>query len=372
MPVAFNGTLRANEIFGALYNMIISQQVFTDNIKGTSSKLVEHFRTDGTLYGDTKLYYATDILTSHPWKNDAEAENLLALDRPAAPKIQKITLSNFRQIRLTTDNYLSKRAWSTEGAFSQFNSAMLGWINETKRVYDSRLFNTYVGTTISEVGKQNQEVGINAGTEGLTGEAKARVEAQLIAQKIADILAEVSDPNRDYNDYGFMRSLDESDLMIVWNTKWINKITKLDLPTIFHKDGLISKFGEYKLLPQYFGVPVVAGKDITTAATDKYRSLTQQTVSLPDGGTKELFPGDLIPVGIKIADATKVLIPSYLEKDDIICKIIHKNSIPFMSAFQTATDFFNPRSLTENHYLTWGYSDLDYLANYPFITVNAD
>ena len=39
-----------------------------------------------------------------------------------------------------------------------------------------------------------------------------------------------------------------------------------------------------------------------------------------------------------------------------------------MSAFETGTSFFNPRNLSENHYLTWGYSDLDYLANYPFIT----
>ena len=34
---AFNGTLNSNEIFAGLYNMIISQQVFADNIKGTKS-----------------------------------------------------------------------------------------------------------------------------------------------------------------------------------------------------------------------------------------------------------------------------------------------------------------------------------------------
>lgn len=89
MPVTFNGTLRSNEIFGAMYNMIISQQVFADNIKGTFSQLVDHFRVDGTLYGDTKLYYASDVLKSYAWGNDAEAENLLALNRPSAPACQK-------------------------------------------------------------------------------------------------------------------------------------------------------------------------------------------------------------------------------------------------------------------------------------------
>lgn len=102
----FNGQLRSNEIFSALYNMIISQQVFADNIKGTKATLVDKAREDGSLYGDTKLYYATDVLKSAPWGKDAEATNLLALHRPAAPECQAIHLDQFRQISLTVDNYL--------------------------------------------------------------------------------------------------------------------------------------------------------------------------------------------------------------------------------------------------------------------------
>ena len=45
----FTGTLNSNEIFSAIYNMIISQQVFSDNIKGTASSLVDRARVDGTL-----------------------------------------------------------------------------------------------------------------------------------------------------------------------------------------------------------------------------------------------------------------------------------------------------------------------------------
>ena len=63
----FTGKLNSNEIFAALYNMIISQEVFTDNISGTDSELVDRARVDGGLYGDTKLYYATDVLKSAPW-----------------------------------------------------------------------------------------------------------------------------------------------------------------------------------------------------------------------------------------------------------------------------------------------------------------
>ena len=92
----FNGQLRSNEIFAALYNMIISQQVFADNIATTQSELVDMSRVDGSLAGDTKLFYSTDILGSEPWSNDAEANNLLALHRPSAPDVQAIVLDQFR------------------------------------------------------------------------------------------------------------------------------------------------------------------------------------------------------------------------------------------------------------------------------------
>ena len=94
----FTGQLRANEIFGALFNMIISQQVFADNIKDNDNLvLVDRARNDGSMYGDTKLYYSTDILKSHAWGADAEATNLLKLARPKAPKVQAIHIDIFRQ-----------------------------------------------------------------------------------------------------------------------------------------------------------------------------------------------------------------------------------------------------------------------------------
>ena len=83
----YNGNLRSNEIFSSIYNMIISQQVFADNLKHNYS-LVDEFKTDGSMYGDTKLYYATDVLSSAPWLNDSEASNLLALARPKDPACQ--------------------------------------------------------------------------------------------------------------------------------------------------------------------------------------------------------------------------------------------------------------------------------------------
>ena len=350
MPVAFTGQLRPNEIFGTLYNMIISQHVYADNIKGTYGDLASRFRTDGSMYGDSKIYYATDILKSIPWTQDGQAPNgedftnILELHRPAAPKQQVITISNFRQIALTVDNYMSKRAWGTEGAFSSFNSVMLGWIRDTKKVYDSTMINAFVGTTETDIGEQSQDITPVAGQN----------DALTIAVALADLLVALKDVSRDYNDYGYMRSYDESDLLVVFNSKHWNQLRKADLPVIFHKEGLLDEFEKVILPARYFGTVITSGGTSNG---------TQRTLVEGDFGDKHLFPGDLIPNGAKY-EANE----AYNEDDTIAFKIMHKNSVPFMSAFETGTSFFNPRNLSENHYLTWGYSDLDYLANYPFIT----
>lgn len=352
----FTGQLRANEIFSALYNMIISQQVFADNIKGTNSQLVDRARVDGSMYGDTKLYYATNILKSSEWGNDAEAANLLQLHRPEAPKQQAIYLDKFRQIKLTVDNYLSKRAWGTESAFSNFTSVMKGWIRDTKRVYDSTLYNAYIGTVESNVGKQ--EIEITLPTVADDAEAQARLQAQTIAKEMADLMVELTDVSRDYNDYGYIRSYNKGDLIVVFNSKVANSITKLDLPTIFHKEGLIDI--QYTLPSRYFGKVNTSG-GTTTASNTNVRSLVEK-----DFGGVHCFPGDLLP-----NSASYGANETYTEDDKILFKVMHKDSVPYMSAFEVGTSFFNPASLTENNYLTFGHNTLEYLKNYPMITVRS-
>lgn len=344
----FNGQLRSNEIFSALYNMIISQEVFADNL-GKHQTLVDKARVDGSLFGDTKLYYSTDVLKSAPWGNDAEAANLLALHRPEAPECQAIHLDIFRQICLTVDNYLSKRAWADEGAFSSFNSIMLGWMRETKRVYDGTLYNVFIGTTVSAKAGQNREIAV----KGLTD---AKEEAMLIAQGLADLMVEMGDYSREFNDYGNLRSYAEDGIKVIWNSKFVNKIRKVDLPTIFHKDGLVDKFEEEVLPARYFG----------TVKAEAHTSVAgERSVIEKDYGKVHVFPGDVIPTGSSVGAGE-----AYVEDADVICKVLVKLP-PYMSAFEVGTSFFNPKSLTENHYLTFGHNTIEYLKNYPFITVKA-
>ena len=93
---------------------------------------------------------------------------------------------------------------------------------------------------------------------------------------------------------------------------------------------------------------------------EKLNSLVEQGI-----GSNHYFPGELIKSGDTAPAGT-----SYTQDDKVICKIIGKLP-PFMSAFSVQTSFFNPRSLTENHYLIFGHNTLDYFKNYAYITVKA-
>ena len=380
---AFTGQLRSNEIFAALYNMIISQQVFADNLADNYT-LVDQARVDGGLYGDTKLYYATDVLKSAPWGNDAEATNLLALHRPEAPECQAIVLDQFRQICLTVDNYLSKRAWSTEGAFNEFNSVMMGWIRDTKRVYDKTLYNTFIGTTESASKINTINVDVDADGKS-TGEN--------VAYALANLFSDMEDVSRDFNDYGNLRSYDMGDIQVIWNAKYVNEIKKIDLPSIFHNEGLVDKFAEHVLPKRYFGTTITAsniasysagtpsaGKPINSStgaytpgsnnANGIVRSRVEKDVKVSNEDY-HVFAGDEIPAGATVGSGKQFGYGEvYIPDETVICKVVVKLP-PYMSAFEVGTSFFNAKSLTENHYLTFGHNTLEYLKNYPFITVKA-
>ena len=221
---------------------------------------------------------------------------------------------------------------------------MLGWLRDTKKVYDGTTYNCYVGTAQGQADKSLVEVTVADGEN----------EAQVIANALADVITEMTDYNRDFNDYKQLRRYSEDEIKIIFNAKKINKIKTIDLPVIFDNAGLKATFSKEVLPAKYFGT-VNTGSKVADANT---RSLVEQTIS-----GVHYFAGDKIATGATAPEGT-----SYQEYNKIVCKIVTKLP-PYMSAFEVGTSFFNPKSLTENHYLTFGHNTIEYLKAYPMVTV---
>ena len=369
----FNGHLNPNEVFGSIYNTIINQIVkdpkLTDNYN-----FVETFRTEGSQYGDTILVYDQDVLSTRDWLGDAEAQNLLALERPQDPECQAVTLNQFRICKTTLDSYLTKRAWSTENAFTQFNSIVTGMVGKTKKLYEVTMMNAFLGTLEGASAKADLEIPLADITE--EGEAKNRLEAQTIAKYLADLIVDMKDYSRDYNDYGFMRAYNESDLMVIWNSNWINKINKIDLPTIFNKAGLMDKFEQNILPARYFGT-LIDGSSLPSGLTVESNGKIKigagysgnDIYSMDEGvfASGHKFAGEKLVSGDEFAPGK-----AYIVDKDIICKVITKETVKYMSSFEAGTEFFNPQSLTTSKMLLFGFSEPTRILGEPCVTVHAD
>ena len=392
MPTAFTGTLNTNEFYNGLFNAYRLITTFADGLDALDDSLANKFRSDGGMYHDKSVFTDMDVLMSREW--DPSDTNVLAPELTVAPVQQEIVVSEKRQIGLYSEQYLSKRAWSLLEAFDAFNSVVQAQVSNTKKLYEQRLVDVFVGTNVTSIGDQDHDIDVTTAVGSATGEEANRLEAQTIAQGIADLLVRIKDSTRDYNDYGFVKAYNEGDLEIVWNSLFYNKILYTDLPTIYHKEDLL-KAGRVRPA-RYFGTPVAASATAdgsTHRAMGEYKIRTTATGNYSATGTvlKNVFPGDLLPAGTPIVTGSTALttaawnttyngraytftvystVHAYTEDATIICKIMHKNGVRYLSSFETSTEFWNPKNLSTNRYLTWMFAKPEHLANYPFITVN--
>lgn len=383
-------TLNQNKITAALFNMIISQRVFDNKVASTT--LADKFRVDGTLFGDTKLYHSFDIGSPEDWLDDAEASDLLKLNRNKSGKTQSITMGVYKIISVTVDQYLSKQAFMLEGTFAEYTSFLTGSLRKIKRVYDRSLINNKIGTLSPSTTRCDISI---VTPKGATIEETNRLEAQTIASRIRILKADLEDNNRDFNSLGYLRSYDPNEFIAVWNVDFSSKITKLDLPTIFHKDiNEKGGFEEYELPSKWFGTSVdldltlplskpttVTHRIAVSGWYDVVNGTEVELVSKPTKDTVFLWAGDEVPyVGQSYKDSVRgvtVTVVStklpkeycYIVDNTIAFMLVHKDSLPFMSGFETGTEFWNSRSLTTNHYLIFGHNNLEYLEEYPRIRI---
>ena len=288
---------------------------------------------------------------------------------------------------------ISVRELGWTDKYDEFRSVVQKQVSDTKKVYEQRLLDVFVGcydAPKSQVPKMAVSVTLPTDTDA---EKQNRLQSMEIAKTIGDILTDMSDTTADYNQNKFLKRFDESDIDIIWNAKYYNEIRYVDLPTIFHKDELLKK--GIVLPARYFGD---AGSAAANADGTTYRSTDEYFIPVATNGTYNaagpkvvhVFPGDILPSGtpLSLSSATYATLTAevngvsrtlsvctkascYKEDDTVICKLVHKNAIKYMSSFETGTEFFNPKNLTKNRYLTWAYAEPVALRGYPIVTIRA-
>ena len=392
MATKFNGRLNTNEFYNSIYNAVRLYMIYADNLKGMDKKnLAEKYRTDGGMYNDQSVFTDMDVLYSRIW--DPNDTNVLAPEAVVKPVQEKITVDQFRQIGIYTDEYLSKRAWMDPATYDEFRSVVQKQSAETKRLYEQRMVDVFVGV---EPSAASQKITLTLPTD-TDAEKQNRLQAQAIAKKIGDLFVELKDTTNNFNVNGFIKSFDKGDIDIIWNADYYNQIRYVDLPTIFHKEDLLEN--GIVLPARYFGKRDTITGDAHADGTDKYRSEMEAFIPVDSTGkysatgtnVVHVFPGDVLPNltpissegtadyltkeftvnGVKRTIQYYTDVRAYEVDPKIICKLVHKDAVKYMSSFETATEFWNPKNLTTNRYLTWAYAKPKLLNGYPFITLVA-
>lgn len=343
----YDGVLRS-----ALFNMIISQQVYDLNVT-PNTKLLDMVTDEVAGYGDKKLFYFTDVLKSRDFIagiNDGTNQNVLATHRPEDITIQEIVLDKVRQIEVTTDDFLTKLSFQAEGAFSQLMSVFMNAMSKTKQVHLATLVNTFVGTDKNKTANKST---VYLNVDSITDKVEKGTE---IAEGIANLMTDLSDVSRDFTDDKYLRSFDGSQLMVVYNAKYANMIKKSVLPYLYNTEG-IAPDAVVTLPERYFGTVSSATSSVANA-----RTLVEIEV---DG--VNYFPGDVLPTGTTVAANS-----TYVADDKIICKVIGKGAIKMLTAFNTTESFRNARAHNTNTYMAFGYSYPEHLVDFPVIEVRSD
>ena len=366
MPKAFTGTLNTNEWFNSMYNAYLLVKTIADGLSGMDNGLASEFKADSDLYHDKFVYTDVNVLNLRDF--DPNDTNVLAPEQKGEAKQQEIVVNEAKQVGFTAGNWLEKRAWQDAGSYGQFESVLDAQVGETKRLYEHLMVNTAIGTMESNIGKQQRTVTLPTVTGDV--EATNRLQGQTVAEDLANLFVELEDPSTDYTDNGFWKSYKSSDFIVIWNAQFKNKILKIDMPTIFDNAGLKSDF-EGRVLPaKYFG-KVNAASVTTSGASSNTTIYALEEMDIEDTDKKKyhIKPGMLLPAKVTLSEGGVIKVPSYTVDPSIICKVVHKEGVKYLTTIETSTEFFNSKNLTRNRYLTFAYAYPEYLMGYPIVTV---
>ena len=366
---AFDGTLNSNEIYNALFNVKILFQKFAPNTV-RRDEIVSLLDKAVGMYGDTGIMQGMDIQGTYEFTMDAEAPKLLAINRNKTQKVEKFSISNWRQTDVTNDAYISKRAFLDEGSFAMFNGYLVSTLSKAMDAFESGFVKSSLGTYTSE--NENTTIRVKMPASDGT-ETTERLRASAIRKAILDLQDDLKDNQRKYNGYNFYSSYDWNDFTPVFSSKYVNEVNAQALYSTFNPEYLKSANGSRKWTPKWFGTPITENGITPTNNTTVYSLVeinSDETTNFPlsseqlTQGVYRIFPGDLLPGSFEYFANE-----AYTKDDKVIAKVFAPEYVYYMTGYEQGESFYNPRSATTNHYQRKGYSPVQVSRFAPFITL---
>jgi len=307
-------TLNANKFLGALTNLITYVEV-ADVLKLDTLKLNKVCKKNDIKYGDGKVVRSADIpaVTNMP-----TSSTLLTVVSPTVNE-EYISLSGFKSVQLTINEYLMRGAFLNEYELSDFTSYLLKTMRAAKQkhIFDQLVYliDNYTPTNTE------QTITINMfDTTGLLDPAQLQM-----AQT--------------YNTNAFIKAL-------------LKAQVKLNTPYDKFNDN---SQGE-----------IIANEDMVLIATDDLSNdlLVDTFAKLFNSGkiTEKFQYGDSVVIP---RDLFTTLTSSFL------CYLAHKDKFQYGYAFEVATSFFDASTLNTNNWLHFAYY-IGSVKAYPCIKFEAD
>jgi len=395
ITTAFSGTLNSNKWISGLYNAYKYILTISGNLK-FDDRITSMFRQEADLYHDKYVVTDVDVLdfsADYDTSLGSTQLNVLALEQRGSVKQQELSLNINKYLGFTQGPWFKKQVWGSPDVYETFESTLLAQQINTIKLFEEQMVKQTIGCTLKgDTTKQNVTVTFATSTgTGKTDETTSvtttftnaeeliRLNATKFFEKVNEVLIDLAEPSRDYNDNGYYKNFKSDELVMFISSKYYVDFCKA-APIMMRDSGDFKKIfdGAIVLHEKYFGTDWAKGAAINSTYVDtsthklksagqgKARFANEYTISSTNYKIGEVVPNDLV-----IEGSGKYLYDLYLVDDSKICKIFAKDGVKYLVRIDSEQEEFrNPKARVTNMYTFYEAGKPMILAGKPAITIS--
>lgn len=310
-------TLNVNKFIGTLTNLIAYQHVNNTLADGNTSSLMRMVMHENVPNGSGKVLYTVNTL---PVDDYAETSSLLSVEKPQVHE-QYITVSNFKKIKLSINEWLLRGAFIKEDAMAKLVAYLRTAMQKTKDYYLYSVALNQIADLFTNTTATNYEYTEPTGT-AVEKTAIKEANANALFEAIQNELMQFTFPRRHtVGTSSFMQAYKPEDFRILLSYKANTKLNINSLARLFNNAYAIQGIDRNNMV-------------ILPSASD----------------TGEIgYDVDQKPTSVAIdgVDTSAIV--------DEQALVIHKDKLQIGYFYEVATAFFDASNLVNHSWLHFSY-----------------